>query len=302
MSVSPSLMHQFFIAHLFDFSNSKKSCDSWFKCLMKLLTTAPFHYFITGYMEPKDQEFLKLCGIWDLSEYAVLIIVILLRHPRTPQLLALSFMSSRRCFHLFCDRLFVLIREPCHWEHALECSQYTSITHSDAAEFCIGFLASIKYWSKDLVEEFSQCYRHSISRSVLEALEHPTKSIEIGNCESEYYRLVTHGIGLIIKLKINSMIHGVVATMERFRRGCKKLHLQEMERQFVRDQCMILRIRKESRLRLCCSWAGCRMIQRELSEQLRVCGGCKMAYYCSRSCQKRAWPGHKATCLRFRSW
>ncbi len=32
--------------------------------------------------------------------------------------------------------------------------------------------------------------------------------------------------------------------------------------------------------------------------RLLRCGGCREAFYCSPSCQRSAWPAHKATCIR----
>jgi hypothetical protein len=36
-----------------------------------------------------------------------------------------------------------------------------------------------------------------------------------------------------------------------------------------------------------------------LAETTLACGGCKTLYYCSRECQLKNWPEHKATCARF---
>lgn len=34
-----------------------------------------------------------------------------------------------------------------------------------------------------------------------------------------------------------------------------------------------------------CEWSGCG----KKHEKLRVCSGCRMSYYCSKSCQKKSW-------------
>ena len=40
----------------------------------------------------------------------------------------------------------------------------------------------------------------------------------------------------------------------------------------------------------------CAECRQPLSGLPQRCGGCKVTYYCSKDCQKRAWPAHKDTC------
>ena len=42
-----------------------------------------------------------------------------------------------------------------------------------------------------------------------------------------------------------------------------------------------------------CSYSKCKI---KMDSHFKLCGDCKMTYYCSRSCQKKAWSQHKANC------
>ena len=49
-----------------------------------------------------------------------------------------------------------------------------------------------------------------------------------------------------------------------------------------------------------CSSKQCDKWQKDSENQFKLCGGCKLTYYCCRSCQKRAWPQHKSNCMTLR--
>ena len=65
---------------------------------------------------------------------------------------------------------------------------------------------------------------------------------------------------------------------------------------FERQRGEITRWMNLFRRNLLCEFVGCSKPQKDIVERFKLCGGCKMVYYCSRSCQKRAWPQHKAYC------
>lgn len=49
-------------------------------------------------------------------------------------------------------------------------------------------------------------------------------------------------------------------------------------------------------LRYVSKGAGCRVCKK--TRKLKLCGGCKEVYYCSRECQCKDWLEHKAVCKK----
>ena len=47
-----------------------------------------------------------------------------------------------------------------------------------------------------------------------------------------------------------------------------------------------------------CYYSDCNKRQSQ-QDRFKMCGGCKISYYCSRSCQKKAWSTHKVHCAKF---
>eukprot|EP01084_Bolivina_argentea_P161434 281022_1 len=51
-----------------------------------------------------------------------------------------------------------------------------------------------------------------------------------------------------------------------------------------------------------CSWLRCCKKQDEHNVKFQVCGGCKMVYYCSKHCQKKAWIEHRNHCGKLKQY
>merc|ERR1712129_563461 len=50
-----------------------------------------------------------------------------------------------------------------------------------------------------------------------------------------------------------------------------------------------------------CCWYKCCKKSGDIGIPFKVCSGCAMSYYCSRTCQKKAWKyGHKDHCKKLR--
>ena len=50
------------------------------------------------------------------------------------------------------------------------------------------------------------------------------------------------------------------------------------------------------------SGKACWWCNRETDTKLKKCSVCYIAYYCSRQCQKEAWPGHETDCKILQAW
>lgn len=55
-------------------------------------------------------------------------------------------------------------------------------------------------------------------------------------------------------------------------------------------------VKRHFRNRVRCSYPPCAIKQGACDYRFKVCGGCKFVYFCSRSCQKKAWRQHKSVC------
>ena len=55
--------------------------------------------------------------------------------------------------------------------------------------------------------------------------------------------------------------------------------------------------KKAAKRQLICCWYKCHRMERDLDRAMRMCSACKMAYYCSQKCQKKAWKyDHRDIC------
>ena len=159
--------------------------------------------------------------------------------------------------------------------------------HTPNAYVRIVFL-SVRYWTKDHVIYYVRNY--------LEKLRNHCKSLlsQWDHQEGDMQRVKLDGTWTVKYLFAMILIkleqHGPRAPI-----------LPSVSKEWLHD-CMKMRriVRGKFSLMLRCSSEQCNKFQKYIEDPFKLCGGCKMTYYCSRSCQKRAWPQHKSYCMTLR--
>lgn len=184
-------------------------------------------------------------------------------HPQMPIVWAKAFTNNRPCF----DIIFNIFRLAIKRYNVVNHSLCSGSPHSFAeACFCVCFLLSAKYWAPALLKEVQDHYARQILELMVKYAEFRS---ECNNVLCQINPYVLH----LMPCTSEQLFRDSQVQVANIRRVIKKYHH-------------------------CCF---CRELQFALDSKMKVCGGCKMAYYCSRSCQKEAWPSHKPTCVKLRS-
>ena len=141
---------------------------------------------------------------------------------------------------------------------------------------------SLRYWNMDHMLFYSGDYGRQRNSPAarhwawMGTFDKPPSDVSMQSLFCLINRMVTEAMSKVIQMKLESMLPRRAA-----------IHSQ-------RKSLLKKDIAGSLRESVCCSFIHC---QTEASSHcLKLCGGCKMTYFCSRSCQKKAWSQHKCVC------
>ena len=208
-------------------------------------------------------------------------------HLKMRKIMAKSFMRNRHCFDILCNFLILEL------SNTIKSAWFDNDV--DDGLFASGyifenvFFMSIKYWSKPLLLRFGKKYARRLMAGYRQCIAQDRSS-------DEYAR--------------NSMRARICSeVMDRFMRSLPVEERREYdpEGEFMvavetrRSNMEYARFNRVSiRCLMSCCCNDCRNPGYMYETSHKLCGGCKMAYYCSRSCQKRAWLHHKQECQKLK--
>lgn len=219
----------------------------------------------------------------------------LVNHPRFGQLILKN--CNENVFHYLCRFLETMCLKLVHKHHTFVDDEVNG-NHMYIGALnihCQLMLKSIKYWKKKHLQYFI-CNHAQKTSDLMHSVARRLKRNEF-----EYSFLAHRALSAITvfldkllvkcrKWKKSSVRHlkGRVKTMKlEFIHIGRGNDLKDFE-----DRGLLLR------KGLQCAFAECSKTESNATDRFKMCGGCKMSYYCCKSCQKKAWPQHKSNCLK----
>lgn len=194
----------------------------------------------------------------------------LLEHRQFPKVMMKIWMKSMPVFKSFCDSLKRILQYGLRDEPAVV---------SMLVDYLDVVNLTVKYWEKHHVLYFLENHLNTIIQ-VINSHPPPLNA----KC---VWSVARDGIPHVIrKVILRSKQFGIIGLPMMVKCEGHKAWLQV--------------IRDLERQSAPCSSLQCGKAQRDSEDPLKLCGGCKLTYYCCRSCQKRAWPQHKSLCLKLR--
>ena len=212
----------------------------------------------------------------------------LFHHPQVPKLIIKS--CSNNVFQYLCTMMEWMVQGILHFHN-----EQSDVFERGLVPYSIMIFRSINYWSlKDL-----QCYLKTHTDTIKSLV---LKYASLQKNDGRFLHQDTAMLHLIcilgrIALKCRTMGWKPMAPEDAsVCASAIDFYKSQREKRYVGQWVSIVR---ED---LLCGFLECsRPKDNAAAKCFKLCGGCKIVYYCSRSCQKRAWPQHKACCNRLSS-
>ena len=206
----------------------------------------------------------------------------LVDHPQSPRIIMKICKNSVTAFQSMCEAVADIL----YWDR---CSEQSRILKEYADIVCL----TVKYWSRDQLRYFLESHFNVIDRAIVPEMRWLARNLK--SSMNEFNSNVKDPVGtlsflLFEVIAISNLmgLHGVpqmVGSSIKLLDKSKSKQSSEINRETMKG------VVKD---RSVCSYEECEKLDNE--EQFKLCGGCKLTYYCCRSCQKRAWPQHKVHC------
>eukprot|EP01084_Bolivina_argentea_P261895 442749_1 len=173
----------------------------------------------------------------------------------------------------------------------IHCDEKKWANHSCVVGICVTIYLSIAHWNKRMIvyfvkENFGICVLRSVLRKWIENETH-------AGCLNQTKLIV------LLCLIYKAIMQKVKQLPFKHR---KIIYRQkEYKPSVLKAWNTLVSLRKANYIKsrndvkkwiVTCSWYGCRKLQSNKRKSFKVCSQCKMAYYCSRSCQKKSWVHH----------
>lgn len=269
-------------------------------CRNVILSLIPFHSLFPG------QDLLYCFDKWRCSLYLTLYRQ-LYRHSRFPKVMMRACSHSIDQFQSICMLFESLLN-----------ASFSSIIDDRLYYDALGLgkilILTVKYWKRKHFEYYLPNHFNTIHKwrlrladsSVLrpemernytvwtkEDLD-PTKRMQLTTeAARKWEMLAIHHLVRDFQWIIRLRAHLVAKNLASFTGNMFDYNLSEITERMEHVKSMG---KIKSYNNLCCASTQCSKLERH--SRFKLCGGCKMTYYCSRSCQKRAWSNHKENCIK----
>ena len=249
------------------------------RCILQFLSRVPLIDFIT--IDGRDIDKNALC-VWLQVNCSIL------RHPKTYKLLLRSCrVTGGSQFREVCAAITLGLA-------LLKMNPLIPLEGRDAPGnaymLLIFWVLSEKFWSRRQIRYFAEHHWEEL-KDVMEYVSQFTyyRTVEIEEAPLNTLNMICSFMRYIL-LQVHSRVR--TARISDLVQRCKWFPDPSTKQYKLHGARVRHELLKELRCNVVCSNYQCNIRQRWFSTSFKICSCCKIAYFCSRRCQKIAWKKH----------